>query len=136
MTEEVNRSLNDKFMLRLPDGMRERIKNIADANNRSMNAEILAVLEEKFPPPFSREATKLLIHSTLLMFNPSRGENLTNGSAERVRQLMLRVVRSELNEPNPEAALAEIETTTFVGLEAVTIVLLDRWLAEMSRRYE
>jgi len=32
-------------MLRLPDGMRARIKKIADTNKRSMNAEILGVLE-------------------------------------------------------------------------------------------
>lgn len=39
----------DKFVLRLPDGMRDRIKHAAEANNRSMNAEIVATLEEKYP---------------------------------------------------------------------------------------
>lgn len=39
---------SDKFMLRLPDGMRERIKAEAEANNRSMNAEIVARLEGSF----------------------------------------------------------------------------------------
>lgn len=37
---------SDKFMLRLPDGMRDRIKAAADANNRSMNAEIILALEQ------------------------------------------------------------------------------------------
>lgn len=41
----------DKFMLRLPDGMRDRIKSAADANGRSMNAEIVSALEDKYPPP-------------------------------------------------------------------------------------
>lgn len=36
-------------MLRLPDGMRERIKAAADQNNRSMNSEIVATLAEKYP---------------------------------------------------------------------------------------
>lgn len=127
----------EKFVLRLPDGMRNRIKAVADANGRSMNAEIVVALEEKFPPPFSREATRLLVHSTLLMFNPSRVKSpeFPEGTATKVRQLMLRVVRGELNEPDPEAALSEIETTNFVGLEGVTIVLLNRWLAEMRLRY-
>lgn len=40
-----------KFVLRLPDGMRDRIKAAAEANNRSMNAEIVATLEEKYPEP-------------------------------------------------------------------------------------
>ncbi len=42
---------SDKFMLRLPTGMRDRIKAAADSNNRSMNAEIVAALEEKYPGP-------------------------------------------------------------------------------------
>jgi hypothetical protein len=51
MTQLEHRLLNDKFMLRLPDGLRERIKNVAAANNRSMNSEIVAALEEKYPAP-------------------------------------------------------------------------------------
>lgn len=43
----------EKFVLRLPDGMRDRIKSAATANNRSMNAEIVALLEERFPPPLA-----------------------------------------------------------------------------------
>jgi hypothetical protein len=39
----------DKFVLRLPDGMRDRIKHVAENNNRSMNAEIVATLKEKYP---------------------------------------------------------------------------------------
>lgn len=55
MAEEQNRTLNDKFMLRLPDGMRDRIKAAAEANNRSMNAEIVAVLEREYPVPEPRD---------------------------------------------------------------------------------
>ncbi|MGI3128223.1 Arc family DNA-binding protein [Nitratireductor sp. PBL-C9] len=44
-----NRSKSDGFMLRFPDGMRGRIKAAAEANNRSMNAEIIATLEEAYP---------------------------------------------------------------------------------------
>lgn len=33
---------SDKFMLRLPDGVRERIAEAAKANNRTMNAELVA----------------------------------------------------------------------------------------------
>ncbi|SFN84375.1 Arc-like DNA binding domain-containing protein [Thioclava dalianensis] len=49
MADQENRTLNDKFMLRLPDGMRERIKVIADKNGRSMNAEIVELLERHIP---------------------------------------------------------------------------------------
>ncbi len=36
----------DKFMLRFPDGMRDRIRDEADANGRSMNAEIVHRLRQ------------------------------------------------------------------------------------------
>jgi plasmid stability protein len=40
----------DKFILRLPDGMRERIKQAAARNKRSMNTEVVATLEANYPP--------------------------------------------------------------------------------------
>ncbi|KQQ70894.1 hypothetical protein ASF70_18780 [Rhizobium sp. Leaf321] len=44
-------SEQDKFMLRLPSGMRDRIKAKADENSRSMNAEIVSTLEREYPAP-------------------------------------------------------------------------------------
>lgn len=41
----------DQYTVRFPDGLRDRIKVAADENNRSMNAEIVATLEEKYPKP-------------------------------------------------------------------------------------
>lgn len=38
----------DKYIVRFPDGMRERIAEAAKANNRSMNAEIVARLQASF----------------------------------------------------------------------------------------
>ena len=38
----------DKFMLRFPEGMRERIRVAAEKNGRSMNAEIVSRLDESF----------------------------------------------------------------------------------------
>lgn len=40
----------DKFIIRLPDGMRERIKAAADANGRTMTAEIVWRLETSLDP--------------------------------------------------------------------------------------
>jgi len=45
MTESRDQN---KFVVRLPDGMRERIAEVAKANNRSMNAEIISRLEYSF----------------------------------------------------------------------------------------
>lgn len=41
----------DKYVLRLPDGMRNRIKMAAEKNKRSMNAEIIDTLEREYPEP-------------------------------------------------------------------------------------
>lgn len=41
----------DQFNLRLPDGLRDRIKAHAGANMRSMNSELILVLERAFPAP-------------------------------------------------------------------------------------
>lgn len=42
---------SDKYIIRMPDGLRGRIKSHAAANNRTMNAEIISVLEAAFPAP-------------------------------------------------------------------------------------
>jgi hypothetical protein len=41
---------SDKFMLRLPDGMRARIAEAARHNGRSMNTEIVDRLQQSFEP--------------------------------------------------------------------------------------
>lgn len=41
-------SQHDKFIVRLPDGMRDQIAAAAKANNRTMNAEVVARLKLTF----------------------------------------------------------------------------------------
>lgn len=36
----------DKYVLRMPDGMREKITELAKANGRSMNAEMVLMLQQ------------------------------------------------------------------------------------------
>ncbi len=45
MTEEQNRTFQDKFMLRFPEGMRDDLKASAANMSRSMNAEIIQRLK-------------------------------------------------------------------------------------------
>ena len=78
---------SDKFMLRLPDGMRERIKAAADRNNRSMNAEIVAALEDRYPAPMladdvdraHRETTIRAIDATLQQVRANMIRQLETG---------------------------------------------------------
>ncbi|EYD76781.1 Arc domain protein DNA binding protein domain protein [Rubellimicrobium mesophilum DSM 19309] len=39
------------FGLRMPPDLKDRVARAAEANSRSMNAEIVAALLEKYPPP-------------------------------------------------------------------------------------
>jgi hypothetical protein len=43
---ERSPQLADKYVVRLPDGMRDKITELAKANNRSMNAEIVLMLQQ------------------------------------------------------------------------------------------
>lgn len=40
---------NDQYMLRLPDGLRDRVKSYAERRGTSINSEIVRVLEREFP---------------------------------------------------------------------------------------
>lgn len=37
--------MRDQYIVRFPDGMRDKIKALAKANRRSMNAEIIVAIE-------------------------------------------------------------------------------------------
>lgn len=40
----------DKVIIRLPDGMKERIRRVATEHGRSVNAELVMLLERTYPP--------------------------------------------------------------------------------------
>ncbi|MBB1601071.1 hypothetical protein A9977_13570 [Variovorax sp. UMC13] len=45
-------------MLRLPDGMRDRLKASAEENNRTLNAEVVARIEASYQAPRDRIAAR------------------------------------------------------------------------------
>lgn len=49
MAKQTGRG-SDQFPLRLPDGMRDRLKEAASESGRSMNAELVNRLEQSFAP--------------------------------------------------------------------------------------
>lgn len=60
MTKPPPSRTADQFVVRFPDGMRDRIADAAKANNRSMNAEIVARLEESFSSAGASERVREL----------------------------------------------------------------------------
>jgi plasmid stability protein len=74
----------DKFVVRLPDGMRERIADVARNHHRSMNSEIISRLEQSlFHEAVIGDNSPLLLNSTELA--PHESELL-----QRFRQLSRR----------------------------------------------
>ncbi|WP_439104701.1 Arc family DNA-binding protein [Celeribacter marinus] len=57
MTEQSAQN-QDKFIVRLPTGLRNRIRLTAETNHRSMNAEVVALLEEHYPAPAPEKVTE------------------------------------------------------------------------------
>ncbi|SEH99792.1 Arc family DNA-binding protein [Pseudomonas asplenii] len=66
MNQKKTTSRNaDKFVIRLPDGLRDRISEVAVSNGRSMNSEIVRRLENSISDDLDstelRKLTKILI---------------------------------------------------------------------------
>lgn len=64
--------LQDKFIVRLTDGLRDRIQAAAAVSGRSMNTEIVRVLEAAFPPPNPEDSPAVLHH--LHMIHSAKNE--------------------------------------------------------------
>jgi plasmid stability protein len=127
MTESDAHTYQDRYMLRLPDGMRDRIKIAAANNNRSMNAEIVALLEEHYPaPPYvDIEEAIARVERTFAALN----EWLPEGSKEREAysesEALLEKLREGLLSPESETH------QRFVALAAVAYA--DGFLGALSR---
>ncbi len=92
MAESENRTLSDKFMLRLPDGMRDRIKAAAEGNNRSMNAEIVATLEEKYPAPAIDLLRAIFFESARIADTLLFEANITDPSSEEGQAIIIQAL--------------------------------------------
>ena len=57
MSEKYPSQLAERFQIRLPDGMRDRLRYAAEMSGRSMNAEIVHRLELTFAEPGNSTTT-------------------------------------------------------------------------------
>ncbi|WP_246687065.1 Arc family DNA-binding protein [Mesorhizobium sp. M3A.F.Ca.ET.201.01.1.1] len=84
----VNRSNPDQFQLRLPPGLRERIKAVAEANGRSINAEIVRVLEREFPEPWTLEERVDQLHGLLGMLGQAMPKDAADDVIRHVHETL------------------------------------------------
>lgn len=94
----------DKFVLRLPPGLRDRIKAEAERNNRSMNAEISHTLESTYPAPISLEEVVSDVKATIQLLKKFKGQTLLMSLADDLDHLMLDISRSAEMSPEDRAA--------------------------------
>lgn len=89
--EKYPSELAERFQIRLPAGLRDRIKSYAEQHGRSMNTEIVRVLEHEFPDPFS---------VTSVLKVPLEGELAKSEGTDsmEVRELMGRYLNALLSE--------------------------------------
>lgn len=96
-------SQQDQFVLRLPDGMRDRIAAVARDNNRSMNGEIVSILEKYFQPSLT-DRLKFIIdqqnnNNHKINITPSKiAEFIGESNAEAVEAAFSGKVRLTFNQ--------------------------------------
>ena len=83
----------NKFIVRMPDGLRDRIRASAATNNRSMNAEIVNALEFAFPEPPKIEETIADIQRYAEGMRHFNGPAMLNALADSLDRLMLDISR-------------------------------------------
>lgn len=74
----------DKFVVRLPPGLRERIKDLAAANHRSMNSETVIGLEKMVDDathipnsgPLAQSADEIRILEAFRRLSPAKRKSL------------------------------------------------------------
>lgn len=104
----------DQFQLRLPPGMRERIKSKADRAGMSMNDAILWCLERHFPAPATLEAK--ISHLSTLVALLKRG----NDFEQQIDTLI-----DDLDSTLRDVANGKIKTST--DFRANVFSQIDEW---------
>jgi hypothetical protein len=136
---------SDQFPLRLPDGMRERLKDEAEQNSRSMNAEIVARLEQTLSPDLLKliedlqhkkllaevraevygELVKALIG--ILLVASGTNKQMLGSISSAVRSL------DQLQPPRPIGKIKDGEDRTFAKERKEALEQLAKIIAEASR---
>lgn len=86
----------DRFLVRMPDGMRDRIAEAAKKNNRSMNAEIVARLEESFSGQAQRGLPAEILAALERLFDEKLGQRayIDDSKGGRMDELKLPPTRA------------------------------------------
>ncbi|AQZ95124.1 Arc family DNA-binding protein [Halopseudomonas phragmitis] len=100
-TQNYTSRTADKFVVRLPQGMRDRIADVAKQHHRSMNSEIIARLEHSL-----LDLPSLPEHPSRHVLNDQQLDNLSHPE----RELLLRFREMSRRQQNALLALLASES--------------------------
>lgn len=75
MTDKENPNFIERFTVRMPDGMRDAIAERAKSNGRSMNSEIVQILEDALTQPAVKVKSEFQVD--LYEENPADSDKVT-----------------------------------------------------------
>lgn len=81
--------MQDKFNLRFPDGMRDAIADRAKANGRSMNSEIIQIIQEAL------DADKALSESKIVDFDSTQAAFESKATPEEKAEFLNELKKSD-----------------------------------------
>lgn len=115
---------------RLPAALKQRVANAAKSYGKSMNALVVDVLEDAFPPERPSERELLLIRATY-RYNI---ETVAAGSSEDLQNYVLGVITRYLEQRHFGLGLDDaLKKTEGMDLSSVTVDELSEWFTYMER---
>lgn len=130
------------MMVRMSEGLRDRIKAAADASGRSQNSEIVATLEEKYP-------AKTVDLWVLAQFLQSLQQGLSGEEGEEERKAYLQAMNMVLGRlPTPYTVVENAGAVTFypyrtspedldeenADRDLIAKIIVDNFVSHMSER--
>lgn len=120
MTSETTQKATVQIALRISPELRERVKLAAELNNRSVNSELTATLEKKYPEKVSAEKLKTLIANSSRLLDaldkiPGDKHDVYSESTAVLRDHLKQAVEATLDDTERQAVYDATETV-FDGL--------------------
>ncbi|HDG0630520.1 TPA: Arc family DNA-binding protein [Serratia marcescens] len=109
----------DRFNIRLPSGMREAIAERAKGNGRSMNAELIIIIDEALKNPFSRapdESKLMKAYNELACNRPSNYDEMVKWE-EKMNTLLFNLLENMTEQTNMYQLLKSLNYQVKDGLK-------------------
>lgn len=101
--EKYPSELAERFQIRLPAGLRDRIKAYAERHGRSMNTEIVRVLEREFPEQWDVDDRMEHLGEMLAILKAGIADPNIDRYVQEVRETVEGVVTGRVKNVAPEA---------------------------------